>query len=331
MIFINKDWSDFFSGQPVKYDGRNERLSGGLSGYVYVVNSFFMGLTSTSDGGAIYFSSSDNSILLVEKTSFYSITGSRGGSLYFGTGGQCVISKTCSINSTATGTYGAFSVAYVSSSFVKNHVVDSSFCLSTMKSGYSTLEHRYGDIILNNINLSSNYLGYISAFRVSPTKNGSNVVCSVKYSSINNNKGTTSSCIFYCAGSSIFLMDCCNMLSNTQTGSSNGAILSDGDMRIINSCILNDISWVVEARNCQITFSNCNIDFNNNKVSGTVIFTNSPNTYFVNVLYHFEYGLCVAEHYSSPVKKRFYSCGRHNVNFVSFADYIFFLIIPASE
>jgi hypothetical protein len=328
IIVSNKAWSDFFTGQPVIYDGRGERLSG-LTGYVYVVDSNFEHLSSASKGGAIYYSSSGSSILLVEKTMFNNVSGSTGGSLYFGSGGECVLSKICSIRSSSTGWY-MFSEVYASNSLVKNYVVDSSVCLST-SNNVITLEHQYGNIIFNNNNISSNSCQNIPAFRLKPTENGNNAACSVKYSSITNNKATYWSCILFFNTNNFCLMEFCNILSNIQTDESYGVILSDGDLKISNSCILYNSPRAVEARNCRITLSNCTVDFNNVNISGTVIFTNNPNTNFVNILHHFESGLCVAQHYSLPAKKKICSCRRINVNLVSLADCIFLLSLSTSE
>jgi hypothetical protein len=288
-------WSDFYSGTPTEYSQRTGRLTS-FSGTAYIKNSFFNGLSSTSHGGSIYYSStSSNLLMLVESSTFInSQAASQGGAIYFSNSGQFVMFKVCGYGCSASSSSGQFNYVFVTDSISsKNEARDSVICYTTYTTKYNVMYHYCGKVVVKQTNISSNSINQIS-LQSYPSSNGNYVASSISYSSFANNVASDSVCI-YLSSSYLYEVDSCNVISNTHKGTNYGLILSDGSLNLRGSCIINNsVICVIQNRGGKtITVTNCTID-PANKNSGAVVITSTPQTSFINKIKHIETALCYA-------------------------------------
>ena len=266
-------WNDFFTGTPIKYENQTYTSKQTLSGdSVYVLNCLFNGCFSTSgDGGALYYYNSAKK-LLVESSSFFSCnTNSNGGAIYFSnTGsGECVLHKVCGYNccSTLTSGYshGQFSLIQVNdSASSKNYVNYSSIsrCVNENSKSQFTLYHDFGKICCPSVNISMNKCYSQSGIYCYPKIDSSSVTCSFSYSSFVDNNATGNNCILFNMHAN-YEFKCCNILRNTQDSGSLGTIVSNRNLKIEDSCILeNNATYIFYQRDPSytITLSNCTVD-----------------------------------------------------------------------
>ena len=122
-------WEDFFkvSSPTAKRVTSHEEFSSSSS--VYVTDSLVAYSVSAGNGGAILFSSSsDDSFLLVERTTIANCrSNGQGGGIYFGNKGHFILSKVCGFNCSTTGNYHRpFAYVVVSGYGYENEMHDTS-------------------------------------------------------------------------------------------------------------------------------------------------------------------------------------------------------------
>jgi predicted outer membrane repeat protein len=288
-------WSDFYSGTPTEYSQQTGRLTS-FSGKAYIKNSFFNGLSSTTNGGSIYYSStSSNLLMLVESSTFINSQATKnGGAIYFSNSGQFVMFKVCGYGCKSTSSNMHFDYIYVTDSISsKNEVHDSVICHTTQTSNHDLVYHRYGKVVVKQTNISSNSVYQIS-LQSYPSSNGDSVASSISYSSFANNFASDGVCI-YLSSSYLYEIDSCNVISNTNKGTSYGIILADGSLNLRGSYIINNsATYVIHNRGGRtVTVTNCTID-PSNKNYGTVVITSTPQTSFINKIKHISTALCYA-------------------------------------
>jgi predicted outer membrane repeat protein len=118
LLYSKTAWNDYFSGTTATTTLNSQEYTSrpAPSGSnIYVTNCLFRSITSTSDGGALYCSSSFT-YLLVELTSFFSCkTSGIAGAIYFSNTncGQCVLHKVCGYDCCTTNS-NSYQFVYIS-------------------------------------------------------------------------------------------------------------------------------------------------------------------------------------------------------------------------
>jgi hypothetical protein len=299
-------WSDYFTGtptplQPNEYTSRQTPSSTS----VYVSNCLFKSITSGSDGGALYCSTSVAS-LLVESSSFFTCKTSSqtGGAVYFSNtnNGQCVFYKVCgyecfpSRSDYLCGLFCHTNVYNTASS--KNYVNYSSItrCITQNSNSQFTLYLGNGKNCCPSVNISMNKCGCRSGICCWPVGNSNSVITSFSYCSFADNIASSYNCIWVYAYGSDVEFKSCNIIRNTQPlGNTEGTIFTRGNVIIENSCILENIAtYVLHAASYTITLSNCTVDSTSNY--GSLITQNTVTKSFILALNHMSTQNCHTEY-----------------------------------
>jgi hypothetical protein len=263
-------WCDYFpEANPTNlnsqtYDSRQTFSSTS----VYVSNSLFISITSTGDGGALYFTSM--AYFLAESTSFFSCkTSSAGGAIYFEhtNSGQCVLHEVCGYDCCTTAdTRFQFACIRVNSAVSsKNYFNYSSFtrCVNKGSSSWYTIYFIYGKICCPSVNISLNECIGRSGIYCQPS-----ATCSLTYSSFADNIANGHTCIRFSMSDANYEIKSCNILRNTQGDlSSEGTIYTVGNTTIQDSCILGNTAnyiFFVNTQTHTFTLSNCTVDSTSN-------------------------------------------------------------------
>jgi uncharacterized protein (UPF0333 family) len=261
---------------------------------------FFHDISSSYNGGAICCDSNVYK-LLVEQSSFFSCKTSAygGGGVYFSCSGnyECVMSKICGFGCSC-GSYGQ--CAYISlsnSANHKNHFNDSTITHS-LKDGKSQCDSvllRGDTILVPSNNFTNNECHRCSALSCHSTRNSTSETCIISYCSVVNNTANGSyQCIRLYDPGSTHRVDTYNIINNKQTTTGSGTIYASTNILIKDSCILgnNEGSTVfyVGSSSFKITVSNCTVD--NNRYSGSVIFTKTAECSFIHALSHIVTRIC---------------------------------------
>jgi len=278
---------------PINYAGQNITQTLNISQQnVYIYNCYFHHCLSSTDGGAIYCSGNVYR-MLIERSSFLNCmtAGDQGGAIYSGCG-NFVLSRICSFNCVSTlsgGSYGQF--AYLSAS-VRFHINESSITHVLLE---NTRRREALCIEYRNILLRSDNLTNINCYEKTVIFCGS--AFTISYSSIVNNSATGGYGCIYTEESGPSLIDTCNILNNKLNSPSTsyylGAISTDGNLLIKDSCIIGNYEGkiVFHAKySHSITISNCTIDddiFTGRRYSGTVTVSKTIKKSFTNSLSHF--------------------------------------------
>jgi predicted outer membrane repeat protein len=270
LLYSKTAWKDYFSPATASETLSSQEYTSRptLSGSnVYVLNCLFMSITSTTSGGAIYCSSSVL-YLLVESTSFFSckISGGNGGAIYFSNSnnGQCVLHEVCGYDCCTTDSnYVLFHYIYVKDDISsKNYVNYSSISRCVNENAYQFWQLYYGTIFCPSVNISNNKCKGNSVL-CNPLSNSNSVTCSFSYSTISDNNATYCAWIILWTVAAKYEIKSCNILRNTQ-GSLNtrGTITTQGNLKITDSCILENIANYVffQESSYTITLSNCTVD-----------------------------------------------------------------------
>jgi predicted outer membrane repeat protein len=309
MLHSKFAWNDHFSGTPeatfarTKYNSR--QIPSGSS--VYVSDCLFSSFTSSSNGGALYCSTSIT-FLLIESSSFFSCktSSSNGGAIYFTNtnSGQCVLHEVCGFDCISTFTsstsYGQFARVDVNNGVTsKNYVIYSSIvrCVSDYTDPYDALCLYYGKIYCPSINSSMNKCRLYSGIRCLPFSDSSSVTCSLLYSSFSDNKASYSICIRFDRTGANSEIKYCNIIRNTQVElNTNGMIKSSGNLTIENSCILENAATYIfrSTSSYTITLSNCTVDVTNHYNS--LIIKNTVTKSFILGLDHMSTQNCHSEY-----------------------------------
>jgi hypothetical protein len=272
------------------------------SGGAYVHSALFQNLRGSSAGGAIYCESVTVNVLIEETSFIYCTTSSgMGGALYLYIISECIITKVCGSRCRATSNHCMFDYVSLTSSYDKrNSFLHSSVCNTFDNSYWHTTVHDYGKVLFEFLNISNNQCNSRSGFHSNfqTTSNSNEIGFSIKYSSLTNNKATSSICfqIYNACSSCVKQIQSCNLINNTSvSSSSNGVILSAGKLLINDSAILGNTGayqiYEVSGPYGSI-ISNCTIDFTTSGVTSGVTIKNSPSTSFINKISGFSTGEC---------------------------------------
>jgi hypothetical protein len=302
LMLIRTAWDDYFTvSNPNHYTSR-QTLSGAK---VYVSNSIFVSITSTSNGGALYCASV--TYLLVESTSFFSCKTSdcNGGAIYFiNSGGQCALYGLCGndcystySSSYSTGQFSRIDVSNTASS--KNYVNYSSIARSVNENSGSlnTLCNLYGKICCPSVNISLNKCNGRSGIYCEPYCDSNSVTCSISHSTFADNNAKFETCLFLMKIGANFEIKSCNIIRNTQSrSSSEGTIATWGNLIINDSCILENNAFYnfFQGSSYTITVSNCTVDSTSN--NGYLITQNTVTKSFIHALNHISTQNCHSEY-----------------------------------
>ena len=173
-----------------------------------------------------------------------------------------------------------------------NRVNDSSIIYSINNNAgtWNVMSHGYGKINIISVNMSHNKCSYVSGIWCEPYSSTSSTdpPCLISFSTFTDNTAHTN---YYCLqfGNSGACKEIrtSNILRNRQASSSGGIIYSNGNLNIINSCILdNDKEHnLLYAKSNTITVKNCTIE-DNVKTYGSVKITDKTSKSFINALIH---------------------------------------------
>jgi hypothetical protein len=339
-------WNDYFTGNATSTlsNAYETRETPSVTG-VYVLNSLFKSITSTSNGGALYCSSSVK-YLLIESTSFFTCkTSSGGGAIYFSnTGnGQCVLYKVCGNDccTTSTSDY-QFSYIYVQNiPSSKNYISYSSVsrCVNENSGSEYTMRNNYGKIYFPSINVSMNKCYCRSGIYCYPDSESNSITCSITYSTFADNNATGHSCLRLNSNGLKYEIKSCNIIRNTQVSlDTGGTINADANVTIDGSCILENkatYNFFIPSSSYTITLSNCTVDSTSS--NRNIIIQNTVTKSFILALNHMSTRNCNSEYDSvgtlTPIASHFSpsneqmhcrSCGRH---FYQFSPQAFPLLI----
>jgi hypothetical protein len=330
-------WNEYFPDSPSTsfssqtYSSHQSSSSTG----VYVLNCLFISITTTSDGAALYCTST--SYFLVESSSFFSCRTSNtwGGSICLPSSnkGQCILHKICSYDCFTTQTSassGQSLYIYANNSVSsKNYVNYSSLSRSVnVNSGSKyTLYLVYGKICCPSVNISMNKCQLTSGIYCCPSIDPSSVTCSLSYSSLADNNANQNTCIKFNYESAKYEMKCCNILRNAQgTLSSEGTVYTIGILNIDDSCFLmNTATYIFYSASSSypITLTRCTVDKTSN--NGYLTIQNTVTKSFILALNHMSTRNCHSEYDSAgyltavsfpsnPTKKEFCFCYTCKVN-----------------
>jgi hypothetical protein len=299
MFFPNTKtvWNDYFPGISPSQTYVSTFYSTKISPSgpnVYVSNSLFSGCISTSSGGA--FSCTSVKFLLFESTSFFSCSTSsiNGGAIYISSCNESILYKVCGYDCCSTHTsnsnaqFALISLSNAASNKIFLSYSSISRCIIGRSASWYTLQLINGKICLPSVNVSMNKCQYKSGIICYPYLDSNSITFSMTYTSIADNIATGYNCIYSSTTGSINEIKYCNIIRNTQvTLSSEGTIVSCGNLMISESCILEnkaDYIFYQGSSSYTITVSNCTVD----SVSHTrgFILTNTVTKSFLLALNH---------------------------------------------
>jgi hypothetical protein len=337
MIKTKFSWNEYFSSSPTTTLNSTEYNSqrSYSSGNIYVLNCLFNSFTSTSDGGALFCSSSVT-YLLLESSSFFSCktSDSRGGAIFVSNSNncQCVLYGVCGNDCCSTRSGGSsfqFALIHVyDGASNKNYVNYSSIsrCLNERSATYYMLCLEYGKIFCPSVNMSMNKCYQHSGIDCYPSIDSSSVTCSISYSTFADNIVSDCICNYFSIGSAKYDVKCYNILRNTHVSNSYGIIYAAVNLKIEDSCILeNTANYIFYSGSSSytITLSNCTVD----KISsdGYLTIQNTVTKSFILGLNHISTQNCHSEYDSAgtltvipyisyPTKKTFcyyHTCKNH--------------------
>jgi hypothetical protein len=335
LLRVRTAWNDYFPGSSPSQTyvtTKYTTVQSTSNTNVFVSNCLFIGCTSTSNGGALFCSSSVQR-LLVESSSFFSCStsGQYGGAIYFSNTntGEIVLYKVCGNDCCSTYTSSSSNGQFVyinvqDTASNKNYVNYSSIsrCVNHNSNSYYTLYLYYGTIYIPSVNISMNKCQHYSGIICAATPVSNTFTCFLLYSSFTDNYSPGYNCFIQVYTPTKTEMKCCNVLRNTQDTSTYGTLRFDGDTMIKDSCILmNTATYIFWAYSSYvITVSNCTVDSTTHVNS--LVLTNTITKSFIHALNHISTQNCASEYDSagtltaitSPTnKKEFrYTC---NYNF----------------
>jgi hypothetical protein len=297
-------WNDYFPGISPSQTYVSTFYSTKISPSgpnVYVSNSLFSRCISTSNGGAI--SSTTVKYLLIESTSFFSCSTNNqdGGAIYITSSNEIILYKVCGYDCCSTHTSsgdGQFAYMYTSntaSDKISFNYSSITRCVGWESASWWTLFLNNGKICLPSVNVSINKCKYMSGIYCYPYLDSNSVTFSLTYSSITDNIATGYYCIFSSTTGSIEEIKYCNILRNTQGSlSTGGTITSYGNLKIEDSCILENKADRIfnQGSSYTITLSNCTVDSTSN--NGKLTIKNTVTKSFVHALNHMSTQNCNA-------------------------------------
>jgi hypothetical protein len=304
LMHFRNAWSDYFSGtatllQNNEYRGRQTPSGTG----VHITNCLFISITSSSSGSALYCSNSVT-YFLVESSSFFSCKSDGNGAIYFScSSSQSVFHKVCGYDCCSISIYDyQFASILVGNSISsKNYFNFSSIVRCVNEYPYHILALKNGNICCPSVNSSLNRCKRMSGISCNPSISSNSVTCSLTYSSFTDNHATLYDCFWLYSEGANYEIKSCNILRNTQgTLSSEGIIFTSGNLKIYDSCILeNRANYIFYqySSSYTITLLNCTVDtFSNN---GYLTTRNTITKSFILALNHVSTQNCHSEYDSA--------------------------------
>jgi hypothetical protein len=300
-------WNDHFpetnpTNQHLSQTYTSRQTPSGIS--IYVSNCLFLSITASSDGGALYCTSS--SYLLVESSSFFSCkTSGSFGTIYFSnSGGQCVLYEVCCYDCcTTNGNYYQFGYIQVNNAASsKNYLNYSSIvrCVNEYSNVHYMLVFCYGKVCCPSINMSQNKCDYHTVIASWPNSNSNSIASSLTYSSFTDNTAPGYYCISLDTRGSKFEIKSCNILRITQGSlDSYGTIFTSGNLEIKDSCILENKANRIfhQSSSYTTTLSNCTVDKTTNNQN--LIMQSTVSKSFILALNHMSTQNCHSEYDSA--------------------------------
>lgn len=294
LVFL---WNDFYS-DPVSPSNSLQKTEyketkNAASGSQYVFQCFFVDCSSSMGGDIL---ATSETKLLIEETTFSSCqaTSGKGGGLYFDTTGSCILSKVCSFKCKSS-SYGQFCyVKFPDTIGYNNTMKDCSISCTDNPSKSSETRLYYGTILVSSINSSFNKCDCWSGFCVYPASSSSYSDCVLSFSCFSNNNMNGYMCVAFYGSSSKGEMRKCNVIKNSQTSSSYGAVHTSGFLNVRESCVIeNSIPYAFSiVTSNQINVYDSVFDKSN---SGKVTIENNAATSFLTLLMFIKTGDCDAE------------------------------------
>jgi hypothetical protein len=296
-------WNEYFDGTPVTTFNYSQYTSRqySSSSSVYVLSCLFNNCNVPSgDGGALSCSTSVT-YLVVEYSSFFSCktNSGRGGAIFFFNtdNGQCILYSVCGFDCYSANTYGVFACNYVRNiASSKNYVNYTSVARCVVETGgHETLCVMYGEIKYPSINVSQNKCNDYSVMYSYPFADSSSITCSLSYSTFADNIASQS-CFYINRDNSKHEIKSCNIIRNTQTSSSSRIFCINGNMNILNSCILENQATNIfySYSSSSITLTNCTVDKTSN--SGYLTIQNTVTKSFIHAFNHMSTQNCNAKY-----------------------------------
>jgi len=299
-------WSDYFTGNPTSFQG-NTYTSRETPSHtnLYISNSLFLSITSTSEGGALY-SSNSVKYLLIESTSFFSCktSGHKGAIYFYHSSGESVLHEVCGYDCASTsGYHNQFAhIQVYDTTTSKNYINYSSIvcCVNEISSSNYIFYLCYGKICCPSVNSSMNRC-YYNLIACNPYSDSSSVTYSISYSTFADNHAICHTGFALWRGYAKYEFKSCNIIRNTQVSTStHGTFLSYGYLTIENSCILeNNANYIVHTAysNYPTTLSNCTVD--KTASNGYLTIKNTVTKSFIQALNHMSTQNCHAEYDSA--------------------------------
>ena len=217
-----------------------------------------------------------------------------GGAIYFYDISSCVLSKVCGYKcNTTNGNSCQFDYVYANDI---NNIYDSSIAYSSnSNNAWHTLGHERGRIIACSVNVSNNICSACPGISCWSPSSGSSgdPSCLISFSTFTNNTCHYDYICLYLSNDNYMEIVRCNVIRNEQKSTDYGTIYSYyGNLNIKYSCIIeNSANRDFYADSGTITVTNCTCD-NSAQTCGTVTFTNTPDSTFMNDLVHIQLSDC---------------------------------------
>jgi hypothetical protein len=196
-----------------------------------------------------------------------------GGAIFFSNGnGQCVLDGVCGCDCYSTYPSSSWSSAYQFATIRVNNIASSKNygnyssivrCVNGRSNSQRILCHSDGKICCSSVNMSMNKCQDYAGITCWPFKDSNSATCSLTYSSFSDNIANGSICHQLNANGANFEIKSCNILRNTEVSRKFGIIITDSNLMVEDSCILENtvinIFYQVNS-NYTITVSNCTVD-----------------------------------------------------------------------
>jgi hypothetical protein len=189
-----------------------------------------------------------------------------------------------------------------------------------------------------SVNLSMNRLCYYSGIACRSYFDSNSITCSLSYSTSADNYAAGYTCISFHTGGANNEIKSCNILRNTQgTLSSEGTIWASGNLKIEDSCILENnanYNFFVSSSSYTVTLSNCTVD--RTTCNQNLVTQNTVTKSFILALNHMSTRNCNSKydavemlnptiHIPSASKKFLYQLSQRNLVLLHSVFYLSFI------
>ena len=172
---LNEDWESVYGSSlsPTLTGGKYSTQQSNLGNdNIYILSCEFNTCSSSSSGGAIFVNSSSSTKMLIEESVFESCEAIKdSGAISFKSGGNCVISRICGFNCSASGGYAFYWIQCTNDINTKNELKDSSICSCHGSSEF--IRNDEGTVIYSRINSSFNKCKYNAGCVCRPSSSSS--------------------------------------------------------------------------------------------------------------------------------------------------------------